>query len=195
MIPYTRVIEQPEAEPLTLDELKLHLRITVADEDSWLTSRITAARQAAESFCNRFIAEQTVEMRTPGWPGRCSWIGTLPGSDPATSVVVKYLDADNAEQTLDPGAYALGWGAPTWIFGEPRTPWPALAAGPDTVRVQYVAGYGEGNPTPEDIKHAMLLMIGEWYEGRENAVIGSSVAEIPNGVKTLLWPYRMALGV
>lgn len=202
MTPYTRTVVQPTAEPLSVDEVKLHLRIDGTDEDDWIEPQITAARQAAENFCNRYIAEQGVEMRVPAWP--CS-VGydQLPGSYPAREVVVKYIDSDGAEQTLDPALYVVqDFSAPSRLRHAYGQSWPPARYEPEAIRITYTAGYSvpgmspEGPyPLPAAIRSAMLLMIGNWYENREAVVVGSSVAELPLGVQSLLWPYRMSLGV
>lgn len=215
MTPYTRTVVQPTAEPLSLDEVKLHLRVDGDDEDDWITPQITAARQAAENFCNRYIAEQGVEMRVPGWP-YCGWVWNspwgggfhnrdtflLPGSDPARDVEIKYIDIDGAEQTLDPAVYSLDqFRAPSTIGTAYNQSWPPARNEQGAIRVTYTAGYSvpgaspEPYPLPAAIRSAMLLLIGNWYENREAVNIGNITSEIPMGVQHLLQPYRLSLGV
>ncbi|WOU51616.1 head-tail connector protein [Citrobacter portucalensis] len=43
----------------------------------------------------------------------------------------------------------------------------------------------------DDVKAAMLLMIGHWYANRESVVVGQTVAEVPFAVEALLQPYRI----
>lgn len=43
----------------------------------------------------------------------------------------------------------------------------------------------------DDVKAAMLLLIGHWYEHRETVVVGQTVAEVPYAVEALLQPYRI----
>lgn len=45
-------------EPITLSEAKAHLRITYSDEDSYIETLITAARQYAENYQNRVYVER-----------------------------------------------------------------------------------------------------------------------------------------
>ncbi len=212
MTPYTRTVVQPTAEPLTLDEVKLHLRIDGDDENDWIEPQITAARQAAENFCNRYIAEQGVEARADGWPWLC-WGGPgyggyanipflLPGSDPARDVVIKYIDVDGVEQTLATSVYSVDqFRAPGTVGLAYNQTWPAARNESGAVRVTYTAGYtlpGDSPqvyPLPAAIRSAMLLMIGNWYENREAVVVGATAAELPLGVQSLLYPYRMSLGV
>lgn len=38
----------------------------------------------------------------------------------------------------------------------------------------------------DDVKHAMLLLIGHWYSNREGVVVGAPSAEVQLGVERLL---------
>jgi Phage gp6-like head-tail connector protein len=62
--------------------------------------------------------------------------------------------------------------------------------------VQYIAGYpsaGEGDLTaliPASIKQAMQLIIGDWYEHREDIIVGTTAARLTTGLRQLLDFYR-----
>ncbi|MCU5775226.1 head-tail connector protein [Winslowiella arboricola] len=43
----------------------------------------------------------------------------------------------------------------------------------------------------DDIRAAMLLLIGHWYSNREAVVIGQATSEVPFAVEALLQPYRI----
>ncbi|EPY7018593.1 head-tail connector protein [Klebsiella michiganensis] len=43
----------------------------------------------------------------------------------------------------------------------------------------------------DDVKAAMLLLIGHWYEHRETVVVGQTAIEAPFAVEALLQPYRI----
>lgn len=45
------------------------------------------------------------------------------------------------------------------------------------------------------VKAAMLLILGHLYANRENSVVGVSSQDLPMGAHSLLWPYRIGLGV
>lgn len=59
------------------------------------------------------------------------------------------------------------------------------------VSVTYTAGYAAG-AVPRAIRQAILLMVGAWYENREETVIGVSVSSLPNAVAVdrLIAPFR-----
>ncbi len=44
---------------------------------------------------------------------------------------------------------------------------------------------------PHAIKHAVRLLLSQYYDQRENFIVGTVVSkELPNGIKALLSPYR-----
>ena len=43
----------------------------------------------------------------------------------------------------------------------------------------------------DDVRTAMLLLIGHWYENREATIAGQAVASLPLAVDALLQPYRI----
>lgn len=47
--------------PVTVDEIKTHLRIEHNEEDGYLSALLSAARATAEDFCRRSFAEEMPE--------------------------------------------------------------------------------------------------------------------------------------
>ncbi|MTC72297.1 head-tail connector protein [Providencia sp. wls1914] len=43
----------------------------------------------------------------------------------------------------------------------------------------------------DDVKNAMLLLIGQWYENREATNIGNITSALPFATEALLQPYRI----
>lgn len=44
--------------------------------------------------------------------------------------------------------------------------------------------------TPADLDRAHLLLIGHWYENREQSITGTIIAPIPFGVREIVAEYR-----
>ena len=172
-------LSPPAAEPLTLAEAKLHLRVDVdiTDDDSLITALIVAARQQAEHRTGRALVSQQWRYATDAFP-----VDSLELPLPKLLSVqsVAYLDSAGARQTLANTEYdvitdeLVGRLLPA--FGKT---WPSCRVRPGSVQVSYTCGYGAAADVPQSIKAWMLLAIGAWYENREALTSGQPVAEIP----------------
>lgn len=133
----------------------------------------------------------------------------LPISPVREILSVNYVDNDGNEQVLAPESYVFDDNpdAPQLrpLFGQS---WPQTQPSPNCVRIQFAAGYGptmsddsppvvNPMPVPYQAIAAMKLLIGEWYENAEAAVIEGRavVLELPDGVRSLLTPLRTTMGV
>ncbi|MFZ5762838.1 MAG: head-tail connector protein [Thermodesulfobacteriota bacterium] len=183
------LITAPAAEPVSLAEAKLHLRVEHAADDALITALIQAARERAEAITRRALISQTWEVYLDEWPSEGFIRLPMP---PLQSVAsVKYTDTDGVEHTFSdwaadvaslPGRVVLNHGAA----------WPSVTLRPvNPIAVRFVAGYGDAAAVPASIKAAMLLMIGHLYENREESVAGVSIAALPMGAEALLAPFRL----
>lgn len=170
-----KVTVQPTVEPLELDEVKQHLKVTYTNEDTLITAMIQAARQEVESYCGINLLSQTIEESFDCFPGTeyHNPFGNLWLSrSPLISVTsISYQDTDNATQTLESTKYAIDTKAmPGCISPEYNETWPSTVFVKNAVTVTYTVGYGTtAADVPATIKQAMLLMIGDWYENREDS--------------------------
>lgn len=65
-------------------------------------------------------------------------------------------------------------------------------AGPEAVEVHFRAGFGDDHADiPAPIMQAVLEMAAHFYTERRPIIVGTIVAELPFGVKSLLAPYRV----
>jgi len=175
-----RVITPPTAEPVTLEDAKLHLRVDHADEDTLISACIAAGREQAEAFTRRFIMPQTVELSLPAFPERIS----LPL--PFKSVVsVKHIDGDGVEQTLA-DVQAVNLGHDAYILPAYGSSWPATRNVPEAVKVRVIVGYDE---VPASIRAAILLLVGEMYANREESG-PSNIGQLPLTAERLLSFFR-----
>lgn len=189
---------------IPLDEAWRHLRLDHHDEDELIRGLIATAQSHIDGpfgWLGRSLGEQTLElrMRSPHWhdcscaarPARVRSDGVCLPYGPVISVeAVNYIDADGATQTVAADRYRLDGDRLKLVSG---ASWPSMLADETALRIRYKAGYPdtEAGPTlPAAIRHAMLLMIGHWYENRM-AVTTASMAPMPMGAEALLSPYRV----
>jgi len=67
----SRCVVPPTTEPLSLDEVKEHLRIESSAEDALLQVYIEAVREICEHNTSRVLITQTWETVFFGFPGLC----------------------------------------------------------------------------------------------------------------------------
>lgn len=167
---------------MSLSEAKSHLRVDFVDDDDYITSLIHVARDFAEGFQKKSIVGHTVELTQDFFSREIRL-----EKGPVKSVTsVKYVLEDGSEVVIDPLTYLLT--VDDKIV--PKQFWPAsILQKVDGVRVTYETGEAI---VPPATKHAILLLVGNWYENREPAVLGKTVANIPFTVESLLWMDRRA---
>jgi uncharacterized phiE125 gp8 family phage protein len=187
-----KLITAPAAEPLTLTEAKLHLRVEHTTDDDLITALIQAARERAEHLLGRVLITQTWARVLDAFPAVEIELGLLPAQS-ITSIT--YVDAAGATQTLDSADYSLDSTTPLgWVLpSEDLDVWPTTLDTANAVTVTFVAGYGaSGASVPAAIRAWMKMEIGTMYAHREGIVAGMSVADLPGGYhERLLDPYRV----
>ena len=152
---------------VTLPEAKLHLRVDSADEDALIGVYITAAEQMAVALLDRGVYADGTALGV----AKAAAPGEL---DTAIAACVSAIAA--AEALADETAIAAA----------------IQTAGNDLLRAQVAHRHAmDGMVVNEAIKAAVLLIVGSLYTQREDAVVGVSVEQLPNGAEWLLAPYRV----
>ena len=187
------VTTPPTVEPVTLDEVKLHCRVDVNDDDTLLDSLIAVARQYCEVFTGRVFITQTIQYDLQRWPSGKAIHLPRPPLQSVTSVT--WWDTEGNDTVLTAGTDYLVDTSPT--FGTVLLPysgrWPSEILYPvHPIRIEYLAGYGDNAAdVPEYIKAAIKLLVGNWYENREQVLPAGHVGkELPMGAQSLLWQER-----
>lgn len=190
------LVTAPTVEPLDLaTQVKPHLRVDIADDDTLIAGYLTAARVHVEqAVCRRALITQTFDLYLDGWP-KGDFL-QLP-RPPLQSVTGVYYTPDGgSEQTFASSNYVVDTASePGRVVLASSASWPGGTLKPaNGVRVRFVAGYGAaGTAVPGPIKSAILLMVGDLYENREDTIIASgiTIGKLPRGVEMLLMPYRV----
>ena len=179
----------PTSYPVTVDEVKLHSRVTQNAEDSLLMTLISAATERVEAITGRALITQTwVEYFD------CFSTEILLRKAPVQSITsIKYIDNADTEQTLSTANYD------TDVVSEPARIAPAFGKSwPSDVKstfspvyVEYVAGYGDNESlTPDAIRWALFMLISHLYENRE-ATTDLKLIELPLGIDNLLYGSKL----
>jgi uncharacterized phiE125 gp8 family phage protein len=167
----------------TLDDLKLFLRVDHDDEDDVITALADAAITWCENYCNRkFATGLSATFYLSSFRSASLAYG------PVTSITsVLYDDTTGFEQTLDASKYYYDRPGqnPIRIYFHDVPDVEDYNSQP----VRVVAAVGEA-PTNE-VKHAVRLLVGHWYENRRTVVTGTIATSIPFAVEALLSSQRI----
>lgn len=186
-----KVITPPASEPVTLAEAKLHVRQDLDTDDALITGLIAVARETVEGSSWYALLTQTWELVLDRWPYGIAIELPRPPLQSVTSV--KYTDSSGTETTWDPANYIADTDSvPGRVVLAYNVSWPLTALRPaGAIRIRYVAGWTSAANVPQTLKQAMLLLIGHWYENREET--GKATDAIARGVTDLLKPFRDAV--
>lgn len=180
-------LTEPAIEPISVAELKSHLRIDqdFVDDDLYLHTLISAARHHVETVSDRTLVRCQWQMKLDNFPWGAIELARPPiASGPIT---VTYVPSDgvyspvaftNFREDRDATPAAI---RPAW-----NGSWPTCRGAENDVTVTYWAGYGdETTKIPPPARHAMLMLAAHWYANRESVVQGG-MNPVPMGVEILL---------
>jgi hypothetical protein len=205
--PLYRLVETspPSIEPLTLDEVKIFLRVDQTNDDALITTLITAARMFCEGNTGRSLITRGYSLFLDRWPGARLPHRFMPGMEDQQTRIPVALEmcnidmpyppllavgqinvyaADNSSTVFDSGSYYVDTaGVPGRVVltAGALPPLPGRIA--NGIEIQYTAGYGatEDN-VPTLLRQGMLQVIAHLYEHRgdspDQALLASGAAAI-----------------
>lgn len=176
----------PAVEPLTLVEIRAHLRLDTEEEDALLLALAIVAREHLEREAGLVLAVRDFRLCRDDWPE--DGIVTIPrGPVRAISSVTVY-DGDGEPQVVDLDGHLLdGQARPArlWLRDVPE---PGRAM--NGIEVEFSAGFGEsGADVPETLKRAMLLHVAAMYAARGVVAPDAQPALVPPGYDRLIAPF------
>lgn len=187
-----RRLTAPATEPIPLDEAKFHLRVDHPADDALIQNLIVAAREYAETDTARALAEGgTWRVVVDGAPS--AWPIPLNPAPVASVQLVQLVDSAGTDEDITDAVVDL-LPVPAQLY-PPRAGWPPA---PTTAApwVRTIIEFATGTePPPRDVRQAMLLLVGQWYDSRAAVRTGTIVATMPFGVEHLLAPHRAHSGI
>jgi len=165
----------PADEPVTLEEARIHLRVTYTEQDSVITQLIKTARQWAEEFTGRAFLTQTWDWKLERFPE----FFDVPRPPLQSVTSIKYIDTNGTEQTLAASEYTVDSARdPGRIVPAYGKSWPPTRGHINDVTVRFVAGYGaSGAVMPAAIVNALKLQVEILYDRSDSnyldAIVGA----------------------
>lgn len=173
------VVTAPDSRPVTLDDVKDQGRIDATADDLRLLGMIDGAIGDIDGkygWLGRTLITQTLKLTMDRFPSRRILL-PLPPLQSVSSV--KYLDADEVEQTVSSSDYRVVTTAtPGYVELKTGKSWPAIGTFSDAVRIEYVAGYGDAEDVPQPIKEWLVATTADRYDQRTPTVIGVSTSRL-----------------
>jgi len=187
MISY--LLAGPAEEPVSLAEARAFLRLDSEAEDGLVSTLVAAARLHVESVTGRALVNQSWRLVLDAWPTDC--VVTLPVSPLVSLTAITAYDEDGDDHAVPMAQFEAAAGVTPARLNLPRT-----VAGMPVLRerfgieVDYVAGFGEADDVPSDLKRGVLALVAHWFEHRDAVLVAGSGAVIPPGFNQMISPYR-----
>lgn len=183
------LIAGPTLEPITVADAKRHCRIDVDDDNASVNDWIKASRAQVEYDTSLKLYTQTWDLTLDAFP---SWRQpiSLPFGPLQSVTSIKYYDSTNTLQTWASSNYTTDTSSATPRIGLTDTgDWPSdlRIFQPGLVRV--VVGWASVTSIPENLRHAVRLIIGQLMKSREPVVDSRFAIEVPLGYAALIAPH------
>ena len=185
-MPSLRLVTDATAEPVTLEEVKIYLRLqaTYEDEDDLINRWIKEARKEAENKTRRACLPQTWKLFLDDFEDTMV-LPRAPLSSNTTDVVITYLDGVSGNSTtLASTYYTVDYDSePGRIRLAYESDWPDVYPVENAVQISFVAGFKintTASPTtdtcPEGIEDWIMMRVAQKHEHRLPTIEGHIVA-------------------
>lgn len=163
---------------ISTSEAKAWLRVEHSEDDAIIAMLVASATQTAQNYLSQAFVTQTITETFDTWDSEMKL--TIHPVQAVTGIT--YIDSDGVSQTLSSTIYNVDTYAKRAILTQAyNQTYPSLQTQRNAITVVYTAGYGLATSVPADIKQALLLMIADAYENRQD-----SVKQLPSASKYIL---------
>jgi uncharacterized phiE125 gp8 family phage protein len=181
------LIKPPSIEPLSLQEVKSHLRIDHDHEDSLLLETLKAARQFTEFSSGQKCITQVWRQYESAFPLNCS-VELQIGPVVSIASVTAY-DENGEPSLLQPEDYELLRGETPTVLQFSHSMSVGTAA--NGFEIDATVGFGDlGVDVPDALKRAILLLVAHWYEFRGAVSPQNQPVSLPAGFETLVSQFK-----
>jgi len=180
-------------EPVTLADLKSHLRVLHSDDDTDISGYLQAARQTAEAWANRAFITQTATVKMSRFPESTTQLIELPYGTLQSVTSITYVDEAGDSQAWASSNYVVDTGhVPGRVGLAYNASWPTIRDWDLPITIIYEVGFGSSaTDVPQALRTAVKMIAAEMYERRDNSIIGAAVSETTLPARTLTNIYRV----
>lgn len=174
-----KVLTAPTVLPVSVAEVKTHLRIDISADDADIEKKIKAVLAYLDpplGTLGRAMISQTLQLALEDFP-RSPY--ALPFPPVQLIASVKYYDLDDVQRTISSSNYILKNDTePALLILKDGMSWPTDLSvnDPYPVKIAFKAGYGDAPANvPEMIRLWIMMTVGVFYNEREHSIIGQTV--------------------
>ncbi|MCK9569990.1 phage head-tail connector protein [Candidatus Pacearchaeota archaeon] len=186
---HVQALGAPDFEPVTLDEIKEHLHYSADDQDDRITALISVARAACEQETDRVICSQSMRLTLDSFP---AGVILLPRPPVLSVTSVSYTDANDTVVVMPKADYMVDlYSEPGRIAPAKNLNWPSTSTDVfNPVQILYTAGWDSAESIPVEIKHAVKLLCGNWFDNLSAMTMEGTPKELPLSVSMLLTHWK-----
>lgn len=167
---------------ITVEQAKRQLTIDHADYDFEIQEITDDAIGTVETYTGLTLDQADKTQLFNGF----TWCLQIDDQPMKAVTAVRYYDENNDIQTLDPALYQVEHKGAFWrVLRADGAVWPETYPKVDAVEVDYTAGWLDGE-YPRPLQRAALLIVGQYWEFREELSSGPAVIQIPKGAEHLM---------
>jgi hypothetical protein len=146
-------------------------------------------------YYNRVVRAMAVMGPMPYYlPNSNTGVLQLEAAPLLSVAYVRYQDFAGDWVTLDPSQYLYEAATPGSVLVGPSRiqpqygmTWPVPRPTIDCVNIRFSVGYGaDFSAVPENLKHAILMLVAHWYENRESVIVGTISSQLEDTIGLLL---------
>jgi len=196
-------VSNADTDYISVSEAKTHLRVTISADDTYISNLISAALDMASHYVGYEVRESVCRYGFGELVGQPATVNPLNG---APLLVGNYCRIPSRVISLDNFYYVNENNALTAFTDYITEPEPlanfglnlylnSTAPNLTDAQTKYIAEVTEGfEPAsfPDSMKIACLLMVAQYYDNRQNIIVGVSATEMPKGSEYLLNKYKLS---
>lgn len=178
------VVTPAATAPITVAEYKAAARVTASSEDTLIATYIEAATKVFQDATNLQLIDAEFRLTLDDFSG---YPISLRKSRVKSIESVKYYDLNNVQQTLSPDIYELRDSKLGIFAPQVNKDFPSVHEKMRAVEINFIAGFGDADDIPKDIRSILFLLTSQFYEDRE----ARELSPYSEAMRMLMAPYKV----
>jgi uncharacterized phiE125 gp8 family phage protein len=176
----------PAEEPVSLVEAKAFLKVDDSAEDALIVTLIGAARLHVEGVTGKALLAQSWRQVRDEWPE--DGVVKLAVAPFMSLTRIIAFDGNGVGHIVPLAQFES---APDRLILPRQLDGMPMLRARQGIEIDYVAGFGTTpEAVPRDIRQALLVLVGYWFEHRDAVIVAGSGAVVPSGFDVLVAKHK-----